>query len=657
MTAPSHAAASDSTVVGIKVADATDRAVSRVEELRVTVVPAAPPPAEATKELTGTQTPATPPPPPPTPTRDGDLRVRLTPSVIAVTPGRSVAVDVLIFNATDVVDEFVVEAVGFDDAWLTVTPERTSLFPSTDATTRVSLTVPPDAQLAAGDHTVGLKVSSTSNPGLARVEELRLSVQAVGAGVMMLEPQTVRGGGRASLTARVTNNGNVPLAVTFRGDDAERAISFRFNPPNLQIPPYGTASSSIRLRADRRWAGQTTPRAFDVRAETGAEPIVARGTFNQRPRLSPMVMRIAGVLMSLGLVAAIAMAIPSTRNLIFPGPTTTTLPPTAAVINSFAPTGDGTTTDGCVTLAWDVDEAVEVTLETPQRQARVEPQASDDVCGATGDTITLRAVGTDGVAKTATYALNVALTLGDVQAEIRGRTVIFDVDTNQTADVTIALVGRAVDKTSTGKNRHHLEFDGEESGTIEWRATASLAGQADIVKGGTIEMPYYSLRVTMVGEPTFTATPPPPNPDPGGVTGDVSIFQTVTIPIFELAPFVFDPTIMPVSYWVGFAAQPVPRFLGENCPVKYTDQATDALILPLEDDGSAEVVLGIDLCTDLGFTQPLPEDPATSQTLKIAPGFDELTGEKEFVFPANDGSVTMVVRVERITTPDRPEYP
>lgn len=249
-----------------------------------------------------------------------------------------------------------------------------------------------------------------------------------------------------------------------------------------------------------------------------------------------------------------------------------------------------------------------------------------------------------------------------MQARVQGRTVIFDVNTNQAADVNIALVGRAVDKTSSGRSTHHLEFDGETSGEVEWRLTASLPGQPDQVDEGTIALPFYSIRVSVVSDPVFTPNAPPPTVGLAGVTGDAAIFDQV-VTALEFVTVSVDPNfVVPTSYWFSYAAQPVPRFLDEDCPGQYAGQLVDELILPLEEDGSAEVSFNVDLCSGFATSvQPLPEDPVTGQSIKIAPGFDELTGEKAMVFPANNGfetgTVSMIVRIERITTPDRPDYP
>jgi hypothetical protein len=396
---------------------------------------------------------------------------------------------------------------------------------------------------------------------------------------------------------------------------------------------------------------------FEVRADD----ISTTGTIIQRPRIPLVVVRLASAMLGLGVLAGIALSIPSVRESVFPPETTTTLPPTAAAITSFGPVGE-VSADGCAEFAWDVDEAVEVTLKTPRSEFDVSAVGSQEICGADGDVFTLEALGEDGQIDDRSHTLGVSLVVGDVQARVQGRTVIFDVDTNQAADVNIALVGRAVDKTSSGRSTHHLEFDGESSGQVEWRLTASLPGQPDTVDSGTIALPFYSMRVSVVSDPVFTSNAPPPTFGLDGVTGDAGLFDQA-ITTLDFVTIAVDPDFfVPTSYWFPYAAQPVPRFMGEDCPGQYAGQTVEQLILPLEPDGSAEVSFNVDLCS--GFAtgvQPLPEDPVTGQSIKIAPGFDELTGEKELVFPASNGfetgTVSMIVRIERITTPDRPDYP
>ena len=131
------------------------------------------------------------------------------------------------------------------------------------------------------------------------------------------------------------------------------------------------------------------------------------------------------------------------------------------------------------------------------------------------------------------------------------------------------------------------------------------------------------------------------------------------MPPDQVFTFTIDPNllILPAGYWFGHVGLPEPYFFDSSCPGQYAGQSVEALLIPLELDGSAEITVNADWCTgNDAFVQPLPAEPLTAQPIKIAPGFDELAGERELIFPVNDGNVRMTVRVERILTLDRPDY-
>ena len=213
------------------------------------------------------------------------LRVEVEPRNIQVTPGGTpVSLKVRVFNGTRVIDEFKIAAIGTGQ-WLQADSATLRLFPDKEDEAELSLSVTPGQFVPAGPRTIGIRVDSTSNPDLSRTERVDVEVAAVVAEEsLFLEPSVVRGGSKAELKATLVNKGNVPLNLTFIGQDAENAARFEFDPQQVQVPPGGQAIARVSATAPRAFFGKETQRQLQVQAQGGHVPLVATATFLQAPR-------------------------------------------------------------------------------------------------------------------------------------------------------------------------------------------------------------------------------------------------------------------------------------------------------------------------------------------------------------------------------------
>ena len=182
--------------------------------------------------------------------------------------GEAVAITARVYNATRIVDEFHVAVIGTGQ-WLDAQPARIRLFPDTDGTVEISVSIPKDRLVTAGRRTVGVKATSVSNPQVTGTERVEVNVVEVVAGVAIkLEPTVVHGGQDAELLVTVSNGGNTALDVVLLGEDPEREVAFVFQPTGISVPPavkdgpgfasrrsglparIATASSSCGAKAD-----------------------------------------------------------------------------------------------------------------------------------------------------------------------------------------------------------------------------------------------------------------------------------------------------------------------------------------------------------------------------------------------------------------------
>lgn len=236
------------------------------------------------------------------------LRIGVEPESVEVTPGGApVVVKVRVFNGTAIIDEFHVSAIGVGQ-WLSAAPASVRLFPDKEDSVDLTLAIPPGQFVPAGARTVGIQVTSASNPALVETRQIQVTVGAVAAEVTLtVQPQIVRGGKRAELAATVQNAGNTPLAIALTGQDAEGVVRFDFTPPRLDIPPGGQASARVVARAPRAFFGTETQRQLTIRGEGGATPLVANATFLQAPAFTTGSLRWLRTLVTL-LAAALMVA-------------------------------------------------------------------------------------------------------------------------------------------------------------------------------------------------------------------------------------------------------------------------------------------------------------------------------------------------------------
>jgi hypothetical protein len=215
------------------------------------------------------------------------VRLQVEPAEVSVTPAGSPAqLKVRLVNATRIIDEFTVEAIGTGQ-WLMVAPERIRLFPDAEGSVDLALSIPSGVMVPAGTRVIGIRATSGANAQVSATGRVSVVVGAVTAEESLtLEPQVARGGSEGAVNVRARNRGNTPLNLTLRGEDPEGAMRFTFSPPSVLVPPGGEAWSQVAFSAPRSLSGREVTRSFTIRAEGGHAALVASGTFLQVPRVT-----------------------------------------------------------------------------------------------------------------------------------------------------------------------------------------------------------------------------------------------------------------------------------------------------------------------------------------------------------------------------------
>jgi hypothetical protein len=228
------------------------------------------------------------------------LRLHVEPTKVELKPGGDPEVlTARVYNATRIVDEFHVSVIGTGQ-WLEAQPARIRLFPDTDGTVEIEISIPKDRLVPAGQRIVGLKATSVSNPQVTGTERIQITVIEVVAGESIkLDPIVLHGGNDAQMIATVRNGGNVPLNIVLLGEDPEREVAFTFEPTGFSVPPGGEGWSRVRVAAKRPFSGEDRNRQLVVRAEGAHSQLVASATFIQKPTITRFRLYLLRVLFTL----------------------------------------------------------------------------------------------------------------------------------------------------------------------------------------------------------------------------------------------------------------------------------------------------------------------------------------------------------------------
>ena len=187
-------------------------------------------------------------------------------------------------NTSSIVDGYVVEIPGAP-SWLSVQAGSVQLLPGTEGPLPVQLLAAPVPLVPAQELRLRLRVRSMSQAPAQLDLPLYLTVPVIDAPVAVrAEPSLlrVRDKDTAGFTVVVDNaRSNRFALVRFTGTDPELAVSFRFEPPMLEVAPGQTASVRVAATAPAPEPGQETTRPLTVTAHDGDRAVGTTITLQQ----------------------------------------------------------------------------------------------------------------------------------------------------------------------------------------------------------------------------------------------------------------------------------------------------------------------------------------------------------------------------------------
>lgn len=180
-------------------------------------------------------------------------------------PGVAAQCRVTVANRGSVVEAYTLTPVGDLAAYAVIEPAVLSLYPDAEGSATVTITVPQEAVVQAGDVPFGVLVEPKEHPADTAVPEALVHVEPFSDVSAELTPRTSHGSRVGRHTVSIDNRGNQPVTVELTGKDPDAVMELRFSPSTLEVQPGAAAFAKVKARPlDRIWRGTSKTRQFSI---------------------------------------------------------------------------------------------------------------------------------------------------------------------------------------------------------------------------------------------------------------------------------------------------------------------------------------------------------------------------------------------------------
>jgi hypothetical protein len=240
------------------------------------------------------------------------VRVATGTRTLDVVPGSAASVVVEVVNTGEVIDGVTARVIGLPEQFVSSQPKLLPLFP--DATGQLTLSLAVPQSHPAGRHALTVEVVSHGARLPSQFVDVDLDVAARPALQLGARPRVIRARRSARFVLELTNGGNVPLEVTMRAVDVDRASTSQFMPETVRIEAGAVAPVLLTVRGPRTLTGSEMDRAVTVeatalRADRQPEDVASEAALSQsitvRLRQRPLISR--GLLTALILASIVAL--------------------------------------------------------------------------------------------------------------------------------------------------------------------------------------------------------------------------------------------------------------------------------------------------------------------------------------------------------------
>ncbi|MEO3754709.1 hydrolytic protein [Streptomyces sp. B6B3] len=238
---------------------------------------------------------------------------------VSVAPGDEQHVVLHVRNGGDIVESYQLTVVGDGSDWISVEPERLSLYPGTEGSATLAIRPPRSSAVRAGDVPYGVRVLPTERPGEVVVPEGRVEVLPFHELDAEVLPPERRRRLRARFQARVANRGNTPVTVSLAVEATSEEVRHTLSSETLTLEPGEETYVDLTVRPQKLlWFGTGVQHPFAVRVRRDGEedtvvPLAPNGTYVQMPLLPRWLLALLALLLAL-IALWYALALPAVRS-------------------------------------------------------------------------------------------------------------------------------------------------------------------------------------------------------------------------------------------------------------------------------------------------------------------------------------------------------
>ncbi len=231
------------------------------------------------------------------------LRIHVEPERLRAAPAETVQMALSVFNTSDIIDGFDITVIGADQSWVVAEPDWISLFPDSEGSVILKVTLPAD--FPAGPHELGIKVTSRTTNEVFAVGAVAVEVSEKTAARVDVEPDTILTGRRGRFSVLVHNDGNVPLDVAIDAEDDGNVLAYDVTPARVQLGPGQSRTCQLVVTAPRPITGTPAVRPFIVSIAGPGVELATPATISSRPWIPRWLLSFLAIALLLGLWAFI----------------------------------------------------------------------------------------------------------------------------------------------------------------------------------------------------------------------------------------------------------------------------------------------------------------------------------------------------------------